>query len=424
MDKKINILVFPCGSEVALEIHRSLKFSRHINLIGASSVDDHGKFVFENYIGEIPFISEDGFIEVMKSIVIKHKVDAIYPAMDSAITTLKRDEKYLGCQIISSDLKTSEICLSKVKTYKELCSIIKTPIVYSKIDEIKDYPVFAKPSVGYGSRGAKKIENYEGLKAHLQEWKDCVITEFLNGPEYTVDCFTNRHRELLFVGPRLRKRVKNGISVNTSEITKGNRNEFIDFASKINDTLNLRGAWFYQVKRNSKGELVLLEVASRLGGSSSLYRLKGINFALLSIFDAFNIEVEILENDTTVVVDRALDIRFKIECDFQNVYVDFDDCIIINGEINYQLVGQLYKFLNQGKQLILITKHSGDIKQALTIIRLNDLFDKIIHLKAIDQKYKFIEEENSIFIDDSHMERKQVFENLGIPVFSPDMMVE
>ena len=40
-----NILVFPCGSEIALEIYRSLRYSTHFKLIGANSLDDHGKFV-------------------------------------------------------------------------------------------------------------------------------------------------------------------------------------------------------------------------------------------------------------------------------------------------------------------------------------------------------------------------------------------
>ena len=60
---KKNILVFPCGSEVALEIHRSLRYSSHFNLIGASSVDDHGRFVFESYIDGLPFFTDEGFIE-------------------------------------------------------------------------------------------------------------------------------------------------------------------------------------------------------------------------------------------------------------------------------------------------------------------------------------------------------------------------
>ena len=46
------ILVFPCGSEIALEIYRSLKYSIHFELVGASSIDDHGKFVYKEYIGD------------------------------------------------------------------------------------------------------------------------------------------------------------------------------------------------------------------------------------------------------------------------------------------------------------------------------------------------------------------------------------
>ena len=48
--KMKNILVFPCGSEIALEIYKSLEFSTHFTLFGASSVKDHGEFIYKNYI--------------------------------------------------------------------------------------------------------------------------------------------------------------------------------------------------------------------------------------------------------------------------------------------------------------------------------------------------------------------------------------
>ena len=66
---KKNILVFPCGSEIALEVYRSVNKSTHFNLIGASSCDDHGKFIFENYIGGLPFITDKDFIPQIKKIV-------------------------------------------------------------------------------------------------------------------------------------------------------------------------------------------------------------------------------------------------------------------------------------------------------------------------------------------------------------------
>ena len=44
------VLVFPCGSEIGLEIYRSLKYNKDFELIGGASVNDHGEFIYENYI--------------------------------------------------------------------------------------------------------------------------------------------------------------------------------------------------------------------------------------------------------------------------------------------------------------------------------------------------------------------------------------
>ena len=72
-----NILVSPCGSEVALELHRALKFSTHFNLIGASSVSDHGRLVFEDYIGDLPFHNQPDFLQRMKNIVVERNIDEL-----------------------------------------------------------------------------------------------------------------------------------------------------------------------------------------------------------------------------------------------------------------------------------------------------------------------------------------------------------
>jgi hypothetical protein len=48
------------------------------------------------------------------------------------------------------------------------------------------------------------------------------------------------------------------------------------------------------------------------------------------------------------------------------------------------------------------------------------LFDDIIILKQTQNKSSFIQNTNSIFIDDSFAERKEVFDTLKIPVFSLD----
>ncbi len=420
--KMFNILVFPCGSEIGLEIHRSLKYSAHINLFGASSIDDHGKFVYEKYIGGLPFIDSVEIIPRLKNLVNQYKLDAIYPAMDSVICKLKNHELKLGCKIISSNAETTEICLSKSSTYNLLKDIVKTPKVYQTTKEVENYPIFIKPDVGYGTRGTYKAMSLKEADFFLnQKDNKHILSEYLPGSEYTIDCFTNRKGQLLFVGPRKRNRVMNGISVNTSPANE-QLTIFHDFTEAINKRLHLRGAWFFQVKMDKNGRLTLLEVASRLGGSSSLYRGLGVNFALLSVFDAFDIDVEIMTNKYEIEMDRALSNRYRTNLDYSSVYVDFDDCLVIRDRINSELIAFLYRALSNGTKIVLLTKHEGNLNAAMQKHRIAMLFDEVIQIRKDEQKYTFIKDKSGIFIDDSFAERKEIAARLGLPTFSPDMI--
>ena len=426
---KKNILVFPCGSEIALEVYRAVNHSTHFNLIGANSIDDHGQFVFENYIGGLPFITAPDFLEKFGQVIRENNIDAVYPAMDSVIELLKNNEDLLGCKVVSSPIETTQICLSKSRTYKVLENIVKVPKTYTANELVKaggPFPVFAKPDIGYGSRGAKKISSVEDLKAHLALYPSCILSEFLPGKEYTVDCFTNSNGKLLFAAARERCRIMNGISVNTKPV-KGNAEEFMDFAQKINETIKFQGAWFYQVKRDANGSLTLLEIASRFGGSSSLFRAQGINFALMSLFDAFDIPVSVLRNGYDVVMDRALDNKYKLDLKYSEVFIDFDDCIYLEKKfVNDAMMAFLYRCVNKGIKVTLLSRHDdeklGKLDELLDKLRIRQVFDRIIHLNPSQKKIDSIDNTDSIFIDDSFAERKAVADKFNIPVFSLDMI--
>lgn len=428
---KKNILVFPCGSEIALEVYRSVKDSTHFHLIGASSVDDHGKFVYEDYIGGLPFVSSADFLPIIKKIVKERNIDAIYPAMDAVIEILKTNESAIGCKVVSSPAETTQICLSKKKTYQALSTAIRTPAIYTKEFLLDDsstnsFPVFAKPDIGYGSRGAKKIKTRSELKTHLADYPSCILTEYLPGKEYTVDCFTNSNGELLFAKARERSRIMNGISVNTKPVTE-KRELFHNFAEKINSVLTFEGAWFFQVKQDSESKLTLMEVASRFGGSSSLFRAEGVNFALMSLFQAFNIPVSVIENNYPIEMDRALDNRYRISLKYDEIFVDFDDCIYLDKKnVNTELVAFLYESLNKGTRISLLTKHDdeklGKLDDLLDKLRIRQIFDRILHIHPSERKIDHIDNTNAIFIDDSFAERKAVSEKWKMPVFSLDMI--
>lgn len=420
-NKKKNILVFPCGSEIGLDIYSSVCYSTYFHLIGGSSVDDHGKFVYEDYISDIPFVTSPNFIPSLAQIVNDRHIDAIYPAMDLVITILKEHEQELGCKIVASPVETARICLSKELTYNKLEGSVRIPEVYASNIPPEKFPVFAKPKIGYGAKGAKRLNTQEEVNCFVAGKDDILVVEYLPGEEYTVDCFTNKDGELQYSAARIRNRVKDGISVNTFFVKQ--QEEFLQIANAINSIIKFRGAWFYQVKRDKKGKLCLLEIASRLGGSSLLSRAVGVNFALLSLFDIFDYNVSVSKNSYYVELDRALENKYTTDIEYDSVYCDYDDCLILDKtKINTELVKFLYQCINHGKNIYLLSKHDGDLMRELNEFRLDHLFDKVIHIDKGANKADYILSEKALFIDDSNAERMNVQKQLNIPVFSPEMI--
>ncbi|ALM27700.1 ATP-grasp domain-containing protein [Bacillus altitudinis] len=413
------VLVFPCGSEIGLEIHNSLKYSKDFELIGASSVSDHGKYVYKNYIEGMPNIHDEGFIDQLNRIIKENKIDFIFPAHDSVVLNLAQNRERLHAIVITSDQLTCEISRSKKKTYEFFEKQSFVPKMYEKVDDVDTFPVFLKPDVGQGSKGVALARNKKELEFYKNNQSDLLILEYLPGKEYTIDCFTNRNGELEYTGRRERKRIKSGISVNSSTLPMDEQTTQI--AQEINKHLKFRGAWFFQIKEDVNGQYKLLEVAPRIAGTMALYRNKGVNFPLLSLYDRMDFDIKIEDNGVNLEVDRALINRFSIQYSYQRVYVDFDDTITYKDKVNPHLMLFLYQCFNNEKEIILITKHINDIKETLEKLRIHiNLFDRVIHLKKEDMKSKFVDNQiPSIFIDDSFSERDQI-KAIDIPVFDVD----
>jgi hypothetical protein len=417
------ILVFPCGSEIGLEIHRALRYSTHFDLVGASSVNDHGRFVYEAYVGDLPFHDSPDFFPRLAEIIQAYRIDALFPTMDAVAETLQNLAECLGVRVIGSRPATTRICASKSRTYDALNDLIPTPWRYPDLAAVSSYPVFIKPDQGYGSRHAARADDAASAAALLarQSGKDMLILEYLPGREWTIDCFSDRNGALLFHAARGRDRVSNGISVNTSpslEFTE----LFADWAQAINQRLHPRGAWFFQAKLDGAGQPKLLEVAARFAGSSALQRGLGVNLPLLSAFDAFDWPVSIAPNDYPIELDRSLENRFRVQLAYRHVYVDLDDCLLVKGRVNTNLVAFLYKAIGEGCTVTLLTRHAGDLEATLRRARLQSIFDHIIHIVDDTPKSSHIDPQAAIFIDDSFQERDRVARHLGIPVFAPDMI--
>lgn len=214
--KPITVLVFPCGSEVGLELNRSLKDISFITLIGGSSVPDHGQWEFEHYIGSVPYITDTDFVDKLNRIIEVNHIDFIYPTIDAVVLKLAEVRASLQAKVLVSPVETATVCGNKRKTYEILKGEYFLPQVYHSPEEIKEWPVLLKPAVSCGSVGVQIIEDISVLKEELKSRNmEQVVCEYLPGMEYTVDCFTDRHGRLKYCAHRSRRRVRNGMSVNS-----------------------------------------------------------------------------------------------------------------------------------------------------------------------------------------------------------------
>lgn len=418
--KKINILVFPAGTEIGLEIYRSLRFCKEVNLFGAGvATKNHGMYVFDKYFS-IPSVDNPEWMIRLNDVIHRNEIDYIFPAHDSVIKSLADNKNKINTKIISSPIETCVVTRSKKKTVNLLADLIPTPTIYKNFNEIEKWPVFLKPDVGQGSQGTYIANSINEIEFYLQKDPTLLIMDYLPGKEYTVDCFSHRTHGLMFCSGRERVRVKNGISMNSRPIQN---DIWKEYANKIASKLTLHGAWFFQLKKDYDGTLKLLEVAPRIGGTMATHRVIGVNFALLSIYEAMNEDVSILLNSFDVEIDRALKNSFKHTLEYEYIYVDFDDTLVLDNKVNTTMIQFLYQSRNENKKIILITKSRISIKKALSKYSISEaLFDDIIHLKPTDNKSKFITNNSSIFIDDSFNERQSVAKQLNIPTFDCSMI--
>jgi carbamoyl-phosphate synthase large subunit len=417
--KIFNVLVFPGGTEIGLEIQRAMCQCKDVQLFSAGSdISNHAPYVFARHFAT-PTVYESVWIDRLNQIVAQQNIDYIFPAYDDIVVALAQNASRINAKIISSPLETCMITRSKTLTYRYFGGKIPVPVQYADLDSIEQYPIFLKPDNGQGSAYTHIVYNKQQLACLFSQEHNHIMLEYLPGEEYTIDCFSDRDQGLLFCGGRQRIRTKSGISMHSRPILDPLFNEY---AQVIASELRFYGAWFFQLKKDRQGTYRLLEIAPRIAGTMALHRGLGVNLALLSLYEQERVPIKILKNDMYLEIDRSLINRYSHQIKYTTAYIDFDDTLIFNGQINTELVQFLFQCINAKVRLILLTKHVGDVNVTLQRYRLAGIFDDIVHLHHSGKKSDYINPSNAILIDDSFIERKSVEEKLGMLTFDCSML--
>ncbi|MBN2980609.1 hypothetical protein [Cohnella algarum] len=354
-----NVLVFPANTEAALEINLALGKIIHFHLFGvgdSNCPDESGQFIFVNYIGNLN-MNEDTFVEQMNELIIRHSINIIFPASPEALTLLAFHRLALKAEVIAPEYQTIVHCLNNEKTnamFKEFLQL------YGK-DDLKQSLIY---------------------------------------------CLTDGKYQLRFIS---------NIEEQLQSVEIINRIHTIAYA--INSSLRLRGPWSFQVCFLENGKLTGLKIIPGIVPSMSACRMKGVNLAALSVFDHIGHEIEVNLDHFSMKRQKLTAWRYQLDYEYDDVYMDLDETILIRGQVNPIMMAFLFQCRNKGKRVHLITKHRYNLKETLEKYGISALFETIIWLKQSDEKCRHMKKKRAIFIDDAYSERKKVSLELGIPTF-------
>ncbi len=323
LNKKINVLMTGAGAPGAAGIIKCLLQDPDINLlICDANPNASGKHIHQNF-KQIPKANAPDFISQLKSIAVAEHIQVIMPLVTNELFHFAANkiefEKY-GIKVLVSDYLALQIANNKGRLYTELNKKgIKVPHfhVVNNIAEFEkavvdlNYPqkdICFKPCVSNGSRGfriiSEQVNEYHLLfnekpnntfislskiRSILKDnpFPELLVSEYLPGPEYSVDCLCKEGKAIVIV-PRIRTKMKEGISVEGEFIEN---KSIINYCEKIIEVLQLTGNIGIQVKESEEGEFKLLEINPRVQGTIVAGLGAGINLPLLAVKQAMNREI-------------------------------------------------------------------------------------------------------------------------------------
>ncbi|HEY6534235.1 MAG TPA: ATP-grasp domain-containing protein [Candidatus Nitrosocosmicus sp.] len=280
MGRKVtNVLVPGASAPAGINTIKSLKLS---NFKGKILSTDSNKlsagFYLSDYSEVIPEVENERYMDTLYKIIDKYEINILMPSSGYDIFPYSENKEKLikyGAIPVISDRNVLEICRDKILTYEHLNKYFNLPFTTEKEDQIKDFPILAKPRFGKGSRDVIKINDYDELNFISKRYSNMIYQEYLPGDEYTIDVLLDMDSKPLISVPRIRLQTRGGISTKGQIILD---RELIEESFKIAKFLKIIGPCCIQVKKDINNLFKLVEINPRLGGGTIFTTLAGANF--------------------------------------------------------------------------------------------------------------------------------------------------
>jgi len=275
-----------------------------------------GKFLADAF-HLVPSADDISFCDRILELIHLEKVDVLLPQVTRELIPLAKSMNRIvdsGARIAISEEESIRKANDKLEVLQAARQIgVPFPAFYAtrSEDELREaayslgYPkkrVVIKPRVSNGMRGLRVIssnkwdvhrflnEKPSGLEISLEElvkilkngtWPELLVTEYLPGPEYTVDVFRGKYIEIAI--PRARKQIRSGI---TFEALIDMRIDLISYSLKLARFFGLKYCFGFQFKMGEDGTPKVIECNPRVQGTMVAAAIAGFNLIYYAVIEA------------------------------------------------------------------------------------------------------------------------------------------
>lgn len=303
------------GTRGTLYALRRGSLNTSLRVIGVDTKSDTvGRYLADAFY-RIPEPEENGYVVTLAALCDRERVSVLIPQTTREIGTLSHHRDRFagnGVAVMVSDAPAIATANNKWKLM-EVCERLGIPVPRYELAESEDallsaaaslgypsVPVVVKPPVSNGMRGVRVLregawdahrfltEKPSGLEISLEElvgilrrgneWPQLLVSEYLPGPEYTVDLFFGSLVRVAL--PRRRVAIRSGI---TFQSVLEPREDLRDFSLRLAERIGLRYAVGFQFKLDANGTPRILECNPRVQGTMVASAFGGANIIWLAV---------------------------------------------------------------------------------------------------------------------------------------------
>lgn len=308
---------------------------RPVYIIGIDMKDTAvGKYLVDSF-HQVPSPQAADYVERLQTICREERLDVLIPQTTKETEFFAAHQHDFGStKVLVSDAAAIAVANNKYELLKrfEQLGLPYPEYVLAKTREeliqavqhfgYPEQPVVVKPPVSNGMRGFRILrencwdtrrflaEKPSGVEISLDsllaifgdaaEIPPLLVTEYLPGPEYSVDAFIGKTTEIAV--PRLRQSIRSGISFeNAIEF----RRDMMDYTLEAGKNIGMHYMFGFQFKLDEAGVPKLLECNPRIQGTMVASLFAGVNIIWLGVKERLGEEI------APVPVEKLQEVAFS-----------------------------------------------------------------------------------------------------------------